>query len=116
MPPLATSAKLRLTQANTQQILVNGLQDQVGIVNGTFLSDGVFLATLLDENRTVVAQCQNIALEYVPGSNGDYVGIIEVPFTPAVGTEYTMIVDGDADGGSSHLHLELPTEIKVRVR
>lgn len=110
MPPIAVNYKLCLYQGNTGQVLVNGLQDN----DGNFLNAASLTATLLDENRTVVAQCQNIALAYVAASNGDYLGTIPTPFTAIAGTEYTMIIDGDS-GASSHFHVEMPTEVKVRV-
>ena len=110
MPPISITYKLCVYQGNTTQIFVQGLQDQ----NGDYANDAVdVLATLVDENRSVVPQCVNIPLAYVTSSNGDYLGTIAVPFTPPVGTEYTMIIDGDS--GSSHIHMEVPTEVKVRV-
>lgn len=109
MPPVFTTYKLCLYQGNTGQVLVNGLQDN----DGNYLNAATLTATLLDQNRTVVAQLQNIPLAYVPNSNGDYLGNVDVPFTPVVGSEYTTIIDGDS-GAESHFHLEVPTEVKVR--
>lgn len=109
MPPSAVPAKLLLYQDNTQRVKVFGLRDD----SGAFLNDSVMEATLLDINRTEVPGCIGISMAYVPDTNGNYVGTVTSDFKPPVGSDYTMIIEGDE--GDSHLHMELPTEVRVRV-
>lgn len=109
MPPSAVPARLILYQDNTQRVKVFGLRDD----NGAFLNDAVMSATLLDVNRNQVTGCINITMSYVADSNGNYTGTVTAAFEPPVGTDYTMIIEGNE--GDSHLHMEIPTEVRVRV-
>ena len=109
MPPSGMSQPVLLYQDNTQLVRLIGLQDQ----QGNFVNDSTNMtATVLDQNRTVVQP--GVAMPYIAASNGDYEGLISVTFTPTVGNNYILVIDGDAVGGSSHIHLELKTEIRVR--
>lgn len=106
--PSFVSLKLTMYQNNTQLLKITGLRDS----SQNFITDAALLATLLDQNRSQVQNCIDISVPYVTGSNGDYQGTIPSAFEAPVGTEYTMVIDGD--GGGGHLHLEIPTEVKVR--
>src|SRR5580765_8314966 len=105
--PSFVSLKLTVYQNNTQLLQISGLRDS----SQNFIVDGTLTATLLDQNREQVANLINISVPYVTGSNGDYQGLIPATFEAAVGTEYTMVIDGD--GGGGHLHIEIPTEVTV---
>jgi len=109
MPPSAVPAKLLLYQDNTQRVKVFGLKDD----DGNFLNSALMNATLLDNNRTEVSGLINVTMAYVSGSNGDYKGTVGSTFSPPVGSDYTMVIEGDQSG--AHLHMELPTEVRVRV-
>jgi len=109
MPPSAVPTRLILYQDNSQRVKVFGLRDDTG----AFLNDAVMNATLLDVNRNNVPGCVNITMTYVATTNGNYTGTVTAAFSPAVGTDYTMIIEGDE--GNSHLHMEIPTEVRVRV-
>lgn len=108
MPPSAVPARFVCYQDNTQLPSIYGLMDSTG----AFLNSATVKATLLDGNRNVVPNFQNIVLGYVVGSNGDYSGTLTSAFVAAVGTEYVLVIE--ADSGASHLHIELPAEVRVR--
>lgn len=106
--PIASGvpAKLIIYQNNTQDIDLFGLMD----TNGNFMNAAVITAVILDGNRDVVLSA--IQMNYVLGSNGNYVGIVPASFAPAIGTEYVLVLDGDQ--AASHLHIEIPVEVRVR--
>jgi hypothetical protein len=106
----AVPAKLILFQNNTQVVQLFGLRD----TSGNFLNAGTLQATLHDQSGNNVPGLVNITLTNVASSNGDYTGTVGAAFSPSVGTEYTMVIDGDASG--AHIHLELPAEVRVRTR
>lgn len=110
MPPSAVPKRIVLYQDNTQKINVYGLQDDTG----AYLNDATMTATLLDPNRNEVPGCIDVSMVYVTASNGDYSGQVDATFSPSVGTEYVLVIDGDQ--GGAHLHVELPTDVKVRSR
>jgi len=106
--PSFVPTKLVLFQDNTQLINIIGLRDS----SGNFLSAATLRADLLDGSREPVAGLVDIVLSYVPSSNGNYSGTVTATFAPAVGTEYTLVLDGDS--AASHLHIEIPVEVKTR--
>lgn len=111
MPPSAVPARLVLYQDNTQQVRVFGLQD---ITTGNYITTATMSATLLDKDRKQVPGLIGIAMNFQATSNGDYFGIVTSDFKPPVATDYTLILE--ADDGGSHLHIEIPTEVRVRVK
>lgn len=111
MPPSAVPAKLVLYQDNTQQIRVFGLQDQT---TGSFITTATMTATLIDKDRNQVAGLIAIPLTFQPGSNGNYFGLVGPDFSPTVGTDYTLVLEGD--NGGSHLHIEILAEVAVRTK
>lgn len=64
-----------LLVANDQTIRVNGVQEEV---TGDYLNSAVVSVTLKNMDGTEVAgETWPIILDYVPASNGDYLGNIE---------------------------------------
>lgn len=106
----ATPPRVTLYQDNTQEVQIFGLRDADTQV---FLNAASIEATLLDEDRNEVSGLVGIQLVYVPGSNGNYSGVVGADFEPPVGSNYTLVIDGDQ--GASHLHMEITTSVKVRV-
>ena len=108
--PIASGVpqKIVLYQDNTQDLSIYGLVDAAGV----FVNNAVLTATLLDSMRNADSVLNATTFVFVTGSNGDYVATVSGNFSPSVGTEYTTVIDGDA--GSSHIHLEICTEIRVR--
>jgi hypothetical protein len=109
MPPSAVPSRLVLTQHNSQLIQIWGMRDAL---TNNFLNSATLKATLLDANREPVTGCIDIVMNYVSNSNGDYTGVVDSTFSPDVGSEYTMVIDGGQ--GASHLHMEIPTQVTVR--
>jgi hypothetical protein len=105
-------AKLVIWQNNTQDLELNGMQDAMG----NFVNDATGTATLLDGNRNPDSVLVNLAIQYINGTNGNYVVTIPSGFETAVGSEYTMVLDGSSVSESAHFHLEIPVEVKVRKR
>jgi len=111
MPPSAVPARVVLYQDNTQQIRVFGLKD---ITTDTYITTATMSATLLDKDRNQVVGLIGIALNFQASSNGDYFGIVASDFKPTVATDYTLVLEGD--NGGSHLHIEIPAEVRVRIK
>lgn len=88
--------KLFFYPGNTQDIAINGLVDR----NGTPLNSDTVSGTLYDWNGNPVQGCVNVILNYVPGSNGNYLGTFgNASFQPAIGTGYTLVIDGTGPSG-----------------
>lgn len=109
VPPSAVPSKVTLAQDNTQQVRIYGLLD---VTTNVYASGATMTATLLDTNRNPVAGLNGIVLAFQSGSNGNYFGTVTNSFAPTPGTDFTLVLDGD--NGSSHLHIEIPTEVGVR--
>ncbi len=93
----ATLSPQVFTQGNTQAITLEGLQD---VVSGAYLNAAALSATLYDPNGNAVAECTDVNMPYVPGSNGNYQGIFgDNNFMPPVGTGYRLVVTGTQNGG-----------------
>ena len=108
--PMATRAKIILYVGNTQDIKAYGIQD---VDTGLFWNSAIITATLVDDQGNEITECTDVNLVYQSGSNGNYVGTFgDANFNPAPGTGYSMIIDGDQ--GASHIHLEIPVEIRLR--
>ena len=107
---LATRPKLTFYQSNTQDIKIFGVIDND---TGLYWNSASIAATMLDLDGNPIPECTAVVLTYQTATNGDYVGTFgDNNFTPAIGTGYTLVIDGDQ--GPAHLHLEIPVEIKAR--
>jgi hypothetical protein len=104
-------AKLKrvLYQQNTQIIKLQGLRDGE---TGVFISVATVSATLKARDGSTVSQINNLALSYVPGSNGDYEGTVDATFNPPKGGGYILTVE--SVDGSVKLHEEVSIQVKVR--
>lgn len=102
--------RLIVYQNNTQDINLIGLQDSTG----AFVNDATGEATLLDGSRNRDAVFNDLPLQYVTASNGDYLVTVPGTFEANVGSEYVTVIDGDGNG--AHFHLEIPTEVRVRTK
>src|SRR5580692_455124 len=103
MSVLATPSKFILYAGNTQVLQILGLQDYL---SQTYLNSAAITGTLQDDQGNDVPECTDIAFTYVPGSNGDYNGVFgDQNFQPAIGTGYTLLIDGNENG--EYIHLEL---------
>lgn len=106
----ARITKLRFYQGNTQVVTLEGLQD---VITGGYVNDAVLQMSLVDEYGNVIAGCDQVAMNYIPDSNGNYQGIFgDQNFYPDVGTGYRLYVDGSSSG--SFIHLELSVEVSAR--
>jgi hypothetical protein len=100
--------KVTIWLSNTQDLKLFGLQD---IDTLLFWDAAVVSGTLIDENGNVT-MIQNVPLAYVPGTNGNYVGVVTTDDSLVVGGGYRLVLD--AVQGAARYHLELPAEVKVR--
>ncbi len=108
--PIASAVprKVVLSQDNTQGLKLSGLRDD----SGNFVNTAVLTATLLDQTREPDSVLNGIQMPYIASSNGDYQGTVPNSFSPALGSEYTLVIDGDGEG--AHLHLEIVAEVVSR--
>lgn len=106
---MAVPAQVSITQGNTQDIKVYGLQD---IDTLQFWNAASASANLIDQsgNPTMV---QGVILNYVADSLGNYSGEITTDYTLLVGGGYTLIID--ASEGGAVFHIEIPARVIVRV-
>lgn len=97
-----------ITQNNTQDIKIYGLQDADTLV---FWNAAVASASLIDPfgNATIIT---GLPLIYTGDSLGDYVGVVTTDGSLAVGTGYRLVLD--AYQGGSRFHQELPAQVVVR--
>jgi hypothetical protein len=110
--PVATRPKIIFFQGNTQDIQAFGIQD---VDTGLFWNSAIITATLIDDEGNQIPECTAVTLVYQSGSNGNYTGTFgDINFQPPIGTGYSLIIDGDQ--GASHIHLEIPVEIRLRTQ
>lgn len=105
---LASEKKI-FYQNNTQQVQLYGVKDET---TGLFWTTGTITATLYDQNGNQVAGLIGIPLTLQAGGLGNYFGTVTATFKPDVGDGFILMVDGDQ--GASHLHLEIPVEVRAR--
>jgi len=106
----ATPSKFILYQSNSQIITITSLYDNVG---QAYLDSATITGTLQDPDGADIAECTDILFTYVAGSQGNYQAVFgDINFTPAVGTGYTLVIDGNQS--TSTIHLELLVEIQAR--
>lgn len=114
---LAMPVKIVLFPRCSQGIQVSGWQDAISgqyinVTVGSF-SGAQLAISLLDENGNAVPECNDVSMSYVIGSNGNWQGTFgDENFQPAVGSGYTLVVDGN-DGGGDALHLELVAQVGI---
>lgn len=108
--PIASAVprKVTLVQQNTQGLKLSGLRDDAG----NFVNTAILTATLLDQTREPDSILNGISMPYIVASNGDYQGTVPSTFLAPLGSEYTLIIDGDGVG--AHLHLEIIAEVIAR--
>lgn len=106
---MLASGKLILYQDNTQLVRLFGVKDEV---TGNYWDTGTIAGTLRDPQGNDVSGFVGITFILQSGSAGNYFGTVGASFQPDVGDGYLLVVDGDQ--GSSHLHLEIPVEIRAR--
>lgn len=105
---MAVQSPAQITQGNTQDINLYGLQDIDTLI---FWDAAVATANLYDQNGNLT-MVQNVTLTYLAGTLGNYQGTITTDFSMCVGGGYTLKIDA-AQGGAI-LHLELPAVVIVR--
>ena len=107
----STISKQIFVQGNSQAVTLEGLQDDItkAFQNGWMN----IVMTLIDDEGNPVSGCTQVPMNYTAGSNGEYVGIFgDNNFYPAIGTGYTLLIDGNQSG--SYLHVECTVEVKSR--
>lgn len=104
---MAITSKKVLYQDNTQQIQLFGVTDAT---TGAFWTTGTINGVIYDGQGNVVVSGLTFVLQ--GGGTGNYFAQLPASFQPDVGDGYVLIVDGDQ--GGSHLHLEIPVEVRAR--
>lgn len=104
----AVPRRVTLVQQNTQGLKLSGLRDD----SGNFVNTAILTATLLDQTRQPDAVLNGLSMPYIAASNGDYQGTVPSTFLAALGSEYTLVIDGD--GAGAHLHMEIVAEVVAR--
>lgn len=103
------ASKLILYQDNVQQVELIGVKDEI---TEQFWTTGTITGTLYDQNGNAVVGLSGVSFTLQTGGTGTYFGTVTGAFEPDVGDGYILIVDGDQ--GASHLHLEIPVEVRAR--
>jgi hypothetical protein len=96
---------------NTQLLQVQGLQD---FLSGDYLNSATVLATLLDYRGNPDSVLQNIPMNYVAGSNGNYTGIVPDTFNAPLGSGYILQITADQAGVQGQW--SIPAQVKPRAR
>ena len=107
----ATPSKMLLYPGNTHTLQVAGVLD--GSTLNFWNASGSISGTLVDSNGNAVPECNGVILQYVPGSNGVFSASFgDFNFQPAIGTQYTLLIDGIQNGVT--MHMEILVEIALR--
>lgn len=104
---MAITSKKILYQNNTQQIQLFGITDST---TGSFWTTGTINGVIYDGQGNLILSGITFVLQ--PGGTGNYFGTVPASFEPTPGAGYVLILDGDQ--GGSHLHLEIPVEVRAR--
>jgi len=80
---------------NTQTLNIVGLQDSV---TGSFLDAADALATLYDQRGNADDVLNGIALGYVPGTEGNYLGTVPASFDARLGGGYSLVITAVQSG------------------
>jgi hypothetical protein len=80
---------------NTQLVQIAGLQDQV---SGAYLNGATVTATLINFQGNPDPIFQNIPMNYVAATNGNYEGIVPDTFDAPLGSGYVLQIQADESG------------------
>lgn len=94
---------------NTQVLTLNGLQD---VVTGDYLNQATVTATLIDRLGNVDVVINDLPLDYLPASNGNYQGTVPFAFDAALGGGYILQVTANQAGVQSFF--SFPTIVQLR--
>jgi len=87
--------RIELKRGNDQIVTLPGLRL---VSNGQFLNAAVVTATLYDSKGVVVPSVNQVTMEHVPDSNGDYLWPIDghtLMLSPS--TQYTLVITARED-------------------
>lgn len=97
---------------NTQVVTVTELQDQV---TGLFLTGATVTATLYDPRGNADPIFNGITMNYVPGTNATYQGIVPATFNPAkLGGGYRIVLTATQAGVQAQF--TVPAIVKSRAQ
>ncbi len=108
---MAIPAVIFLYPDNTQVIQVQGLSD---ITTGLFLNSANVSATLIDQRGNADEVLNNLTLNYVATSNGDYQGFVNSTFAPNLGGGYQLQIT--AVQASVQSVFTIPVIVKYRAQ
>jgi hypothetical protein len=108
---MAVPKKLILYDSNDQIVEIDGLQDGT-VTPATYINNAVVTATLYDSSGATVSGLNNVTMNYVAASNGNYRGNVPNTFSPPIGGGYVLKLDGNVSG--IKFHIEIAVEIKTR--
>jgi len=96
---------------NTQVVSLKFLKD---LSTGSFLNAAAVTATLFDQFGNIDPIFQNITLNYINGSQGNYQGVVAGGFNPpqGLGSGYKLIIDANQGGVLGHW--EIPVTVRQR--
>ena len=81
---------------NDLYVEIDGLHD--GLTPTSYFNAATVSATLRDSTGTAVTGATNITLNYVPASNGKYIGSIQESFNPPIGSGYKLEITAIQSG------------------
>jgi len=110
MPPIVATL-IYLYPQNTQVIEIDGLQDQL---TGDFLNIATVQATLVDQRGNPDPVLNDIAMTYVPGSNGNYQGVVPFAFNAPLGSGYRLQIQADQSGVQAFW--SIPAQVVLRTQ
>jgi hypothetical protein len=96
---------------NTQVLNVVGLQD---ITTGLFLNAATVVATLFDEHGNADPIINNLAMGYIPASNGQYQGTVPDTFNAKLGGGYNMVITALQAGIQAQF--TIPAQVRLRTQ
>ena len=97
-----------LYKKNEQKIQYIGLKDDTG----AYVNNATMTATMKDLQGGTITEINNLALNYVAQSSGNYEGIVAATFDPPAGIGYVCIVEATV-GGSLKKHIEKQVIVEV---
>lgn len=110
MPPIVPTI-IYLFPQNTQVLSIEGLVDEI---SGDYLNSATVSATLYDQNFNPDPVLNNIPMNYVAASNGNYEGVVPDTFNPVLGSGYTLQYTA-AQGGIQAV-ISVPVQVKLRAK
>ena len=100
--------------ANTNNVLLNGLQSELDSV---YLNAATVTVTIVDAKKIPVTGATfPLSMNYVSGSNGNYVATLTHTLAILNGRPYTAIIDANGNiSGTEHIgHWEFPFTAQTR--